>query len=263
LPKFWNCCFFGILLPINTKKLGADFKELIISHLSNNGSASKKELVEVIKREFPDLLESTIAWKLHNLKSQEIIQSPSYGLYTLSSKDTFNPQPSNYLKRIYNKITKEFPYIQCCVWDSRWFNNLMLHQLFKYYLVVEVEKDAAESVINTMTDFSKKVFLNPTEDIFTRYISNFDEVIIIKSLLTESPIVEIDGIKIAAIEKLLVDCIADKDLFAAQQNEIDFIYITAFSKFSINTNKLRRYARRRNQFEKVTALMTKISAKNH
>jgi hypothetical protein len=139
----------------------------------------------------------------------------------------------------------------------------MLHQLFKYYLVVEVEKDAAESVFNTMTDFSKKVFLNPTEDIFTRYISNFDEVIIIKSLLTESPIVEIDGIKVAAIEKLLVDCIADKDLFAAQQNEIDFIYRTAFSKFSINTNKLRRYARRRNQFEKVTALMTKISAKNH
>jgi hypothetical protein len=255
---FYLYCFQLIQL-----KLGVDFNDLIIKHLSSKDSVTKKELLKIIGIEFPDLPSSTIAWKLHNLKSQGLIQSPSYGVYTLSAKSSFRPEPSNYLKRIFNKVAKEFPYLQTCVWDSRWFNNLMLHQLFKYYLVIEVEKDAAEAVFNSLTDFSKKVFLNPTKDIFNRYISNFNEVIIIKSLISESPIVEVDGIKIAALEKLLVDCLADKDLFAAQQNEIEFIYQTANSRFSLNVNKLRRYARRRNQFEKVTELLDKTLAKNH
>lgn len=242
-------------------KLEANFNDLIIKHLSGKESLTKKEILTIIGNELPNLPPSTISWKLHNLKSQGLIQSPSYGVYTLNAKSDFRPEPSSYLKRIFNKVTKEFPYLQTCVWDSRWFNNLMLHQLFKYYLVIEVEKDAAESVFNSLTDFSKKVFLNPTEDIFNRYISNFNEVIIIKSLISESPIVEADGIKIAALEKLLVDCLADKDLFAAQQNEIEFIYRTANSRFSLNINRLRRYARRRNQFEKVTELLNKTLAK--
>ncbi len=139
----------------------------------------------------------------------------------------------------------------------------MLHQLFKYYLVLEVEKDSAEAVFNTMTDVSKKVFLNPTEDIFTRYISNFSEVIIVQSLITESPIIEVEGTKIASLEKLLVDCIADKELFSAQQNEIEFIFKTANEKYTVNKGKVKRYARRRNQLEKVDHIFNKMSAKNN
>ena len=127
--------------------------------------------------------------------------------------------------------------------------------------VGKVEKDAAESVFNTMTDFSKKVFLNPTEEIFNRYISNFNEAIIIKPLITEAPLLEQEVITLASFEKLLVDCIADKDLFAAQQDELEFIYKTAFSKYNINVNKLKRYARRRSQLEKLNELLYKTTAK--
>jgi len=63
------------------------------------------------------------------------------------------------------------------------------------------------------------------------------------------------------LEKLLVDCIADKELFAAQQSEIDFIYKTTAEKYTINEGKLKRYARRRNQLEKVVMLLTKYRQK--
>lgn len=239
----------------------ADFKNLIISILGEKPAFSKKELFERLKAFGSAINETSLTWQLHQLKNQGSIQNSGRGMYSLSSKNIFSPVVSPSLKRIYNKISKEFPFLQLCVWDSRWFNDLMLHQLFKYYLVIEVEKDSAESVFNTMTDVSKKVFLNPTEDIFTRYISNFNEVIIVKSLISESPISEHDGVKIASLEKLLVDCIADKDLYAAQQNEIDFIFKTAAEKYTINESKLKRYARRRNQFEKVEGLINNISAK--
>lgn len=239
----------------------ADLKNLIVSILGEKPTFSKKELFERLKVLGSEINETSLTWQLHQLKNQGSIQNSGRGMYSLSSKNIFNPVVSPSLKRIYNKISKEFPFLQICVWDSRWFNDLMLHQLFKYYLVIEVEKDSAESVFNTMTDVSKKVFLNPTEDIFTRYISNFNEVIIVKSLISESPISEHDGVKIASLEKLLVDCISDKDLYAAQQSEIDFIFKTASDKYTINESKLKRYARRRNQLEKIEGVINKISAK--
>ena len=166
------------------------------------------------------------------------------------------------LRRIYNKVKKELPFINFCIWGSRWFNEFMIHQLFKYHIVVEVEKEAADSVFNTITDFSKYVFLKPDAEIFRRYIINYQEVIIVKSLISESPLQEFDGIKVPCIEKLLIDCLIDNDLFAAQQDELENIYQSVFNKYLINTNKIRRYARRRNQLtefdNKINSLNIKI-----
>jgi hypothetical protein len=62
---------------------------------------------------------------------------------------------------------------------------------------------------------------------------------------------------LATIEKLLVDCLSDIHLFAAQQDELEYIYTNAFSKYNININKLKRYARRRNQLKKVNEILHK------
>lgn len=239
-----------------------NLNELIIKELSESITLSKRDLFARLSSCDAEVNLSSLTWQLHQLKKQGLIYSRGQGVYSIYNKDNFQPNVSASLKRHYNKISKEFPYLQLCVWDSRWFNDLMLHQLFRYYLVIEVEKDSAESVFNTMTDVSKKVFLNPTEDIFNRYISNFNEVIVIQSLISESPVTELNGVKIASLEKLLVDCVADKDLFAAQQSEIDFIFKTAKSKYSINMSKLKRYARRRNQLDKIEILFSKTMANN-
>ena len=232
-----------------------EFEKLIINNLKSTDKLSKKEIVELVHREFPAMPNSTISWRLYQMKSQGLIQSLNYGNYSLKIKAQFNPNISSSLKRIYNRVFKEFPYLQVCAWDSRWFNEFMHHQIFRFYLVIEVEKEATEAVFNSLTDFSKKVFLNPDDDIFTRYISNFNEVIIVKSLISEAPIIDQEGIKIAPLEKLLIDCLADKGLFAAQQNELDFIYKSVLGKYNLNTSKMKRYAKRRNQFSKMKTLI--------
>lgn len=234
-----------------------DFNTLIINSLSQNGQLSKKELLGILLELAPNISKSTINWRLHKLKSEGLIQSPNYGIYSLTSKGNFKPPISSSLKRIYNKIAKEFPFAEVCAWESRWFNEFMQHQLFRFYLVVEVEKDVTESVFNSLTDFSKKVFLNPDEDIFTRYISNFNEVIIVKSLISESPIHEFENIKLATLEKLLIDCLCDKDLFASQQNELEFIFKSVFQKYNVNVSKMKRYASRRNQLIGLEKLLSK------
>src|SRR5690606_536627 len=109
---------------------------------------------------------------LSRLKKDGIISAPSRGIYELGSNTPFEPNISTGLKRIFNKVKREFPYITFCIWDTSWLNDFMRHQPFKHYIVVEVEKDAAESVFAFLTETIKNVFFNPEDRKSTRLNSS-------------------------------------------------------------------------------------------
>ena len=222
---------------------------------------SKQKLVTSIKEDFPHWSDNTVNMYLSKLKKEGKISTPSKGIYELGSIPLFNPEVSNALKKIYTKIKREFPYITFCVWDSAWLNDLMQHQPFKHYMVVEVEKDASEPVFGFLNEAFKNVFLNPDEEIFDRYIQNLHEVIIVKNMVSEAPLTEVQKIVVPALEKLLVDMLADTNLFSAQQNETEFIMKTAMNKFAINEMKMKRYALRRNRENEVEKLINISLAK--
>lgn len=220
----------------------------IESYFKSNTQLSRKELGSLINSDFPELSEGTITVYLSKLKKAGKINNPARGIYSITDKQIFNPEINQNLKKLYNKIHKEFPFIEICVWNTKWLSDLMRHQPFKNYTIIEVDKEASEQVFNTVNEFIKNVYINPDEEIFERYISpNTEEVTIIKNLVTESPTVKSNKIGFPALEKLLVDIIIDKELFAAQQGELDFIYKSAFNKYAVNTAKMKRYAIRRNK----------------
>jgi hypothetical protein len=233
----------------------------IESYFQESERLSKQKLVKSIKEDFPHWSENTINMYLSKLKKEGKISTPSKGIYELGSIPLFNPEVSNALKKIYTKIKREFPYITFCVWDSAWLNDLMQHQPFKHYMVVEVEKDASEPVFGFLNEAFKNVFLNPDEEIFDRYIQNLHEVIIVKNMVSEAPLTEVQKIVVPALEKLLVDMLADTNLFSAQQNETEFIMKTAMNKFAINEMKMKRYALRRNRENEVEKLINISLAK--
>src|SRR3982751_5610226 len=115
-----------------------DHSQIILNALHSLQTLSKSDLFSYVYHVDPEVSMSSFTWKLHQLKKQGLINSPSKGIYSIITENNFTPVVSSSLKRIHNKISKEFPYAQMCVWDSRWFDDLMLHQLFRYYLVIEV-----------------------------------------------------------------------------------------------------------------------------
>lgn len=229
------------------KYIGRYFKE--------SEKLSKQQLVVSIKRDFPAWSDNTINMYLSKLKKEGIINAPSRGIYELDSSTPFQPNISNGLKRIFNKVKREFPYITFCIWNTVWLNDFMRHQPFKHYIVLEVEKEASESVFTFLTETTKSVFFNPDEEIFDRYIHNHDEVLVVKNMVSESPLVEKEKIIIPALEKLLVDMLIDTALFSAQQNEREFIMRSAMEKVTLNELKMRRYAIRRNRETEIDELL--------
>lgn len=233
----------------------------ISRYFKGNERLSKQKLVGAIKKDFPHWADNTINMYLSKLKKRGIVNAPSRGVYELDGNTPFQPNISTELKRIFNKVKHEFPYITFCVWDTVWLNDFMRHQPFKHYVVVEVEKDAAESVFTFLTETIKNVFFNPDEELFDRYIHNHDDVLIVKNMVSESPLMEKDKIVIPALEKLLVDMLIDTALFSAQQDENEFIMRNAIEKVTLNELKMRRYAMRRNREEEIDELINISLAK--
>ncbi|WP_100612946.1 DUF6577 family protein [Confluentibacter lentus] len=234
----------------------------IESYFKSNTQLSREKLVSLINKDFPDLSLGTITVYLSKLKKAGIINNPARGVYSITDKQIFNPEINQNLKKIYNKIHKDFPFIEICVWNTKWLSDLMRHQPFKNFTIIEVDKEAEEQVFNAVSEWTKNVYFNPNEEILERYIStNTEEVTIIKNLVTEAPTIKNNKIEIPTLEKLLVDIIIDKELFAAQQGELDVIFKSAFDKYDINKAKMKRYAIRRNKESELERMINLSLAK--
>jgi len=262
LLNFGKKCVFCQSLTQNIIVLEQTIKDKIPTYFVDQQAISKTSLVELIQKDFPNLKESSITVYLSKLKKEGVLKNPSRGKYTLSGKDRFIPVIDTKLKRLYNKIKKDYPFIEFCVWNTLWLNQFMRHQPFRFYTIIELEKDVVQSVFYKLKDQGKTVFTEPDAETFELYVHNSDNAIILKQLVSEAPLVQSENIIIPSLEKLLVDMLIDTNLFGAQQSELEFIYRSAFEKFEISKSKMKRYAHRRNRETEVEQLSNLTLANN-
>lgn len=233
----------------------ARLEEKIEDYFHKNSTLTKEVLVSYITSDFSELKLSTIDVYLSRLKRKGVIMNPSRGLYSLSGKQEFSPEVGLKLTRLYNGIKKEYPYIEMCIWNTKWLNEFMRHQIFRFYVVIEVDKEVTESVFYTLKDRGRQVFLEPDAETFNLYVNNSEDVIILRSLISEAPLSYSDKVTVPTLEKLLVDMTIDTELYGPQRAELESIYENAFQKYQVNKSKMNRYALRRNREQEVKRLV--------
>ena len=208
------------------------------------------DIITFYKQYDADIKRATVDWRIYDLVNKGVLHRVSRGLYSFSENEgkAFIPEINRSLKYLSGKIHNQFPFIDSCIWSTKWLNEFMLHQPFKFYTMVEVEKDVMESVFYALKEQGKEVFIDPSEEIVNNYVVNVSEPIIITRLTTEAPTQKVNKVVTQTIEKLLVDIYCDPVIFAAQQGaELKRIYQEGFDKYKVNTTKMFRYASRRNK----------------
>ena len=203
---------------------------------------------------------STINWRIYAMIQMGVLQRIGRGKFTLGAERNYFPEISPKMKSIYSRVKRDFPYIDICIWNTSSLNEFMIHQPFKFYYMLELDKEATNSIFYFLKELNFYVFLDPTMDILEKYMPDNKDVIIIKSLISEAPLISIKGIKTASIEKMLVDIFCDDVLFSAQQgSEMRTIFETAFTKYTVNQSKMLRYANRRRKKESFNEFINTIS----
>ena len=227
---------------LNIEELTKEFKD--VQSLNTNDIANFYRINE------PELKTTTINWRIYALVQKGVLTRIGRGKFSLGNTKIFIPEITSKLKTINSKLKKEFPFLEICLWNTSSYNEFMVHQPGRFYILIEVEKDAAQSVFFFLKEAKFSVFLDPAKDLIEKYLPDEKETLIVKPLITEAPTQQIERLKTTTIEKMLVDVFCDDVILSAQQgSEMRTIFREAMSKYTVNENRMIRYADRRRKKE--------------
>jgi len=165
------------------------------------------------------------------------------------------PVLSDSAVRIVDYLANELPLVKTCIWETRWLHGWMNMQPPSNWIIVETEREVLESVFYRLTDISNAVFLEPNWKVVDLYVLQHHEAVIIKPLLSGALTLPVGKLTTAAPEKMLVDIVAEPNLFRAQHGELDLIFANAFREVPIDQVKMLRYALRRRRYDVVIGLI--------
>ena len=234
----------------------------LIEEFKNRDTFSREELFDFFKYFEPDLKVGTFGWRIHDLKNKNIIKSIKSGYYTISYKPKYKPEISGEIIKLAKVISERFEDVKHCIWDTDWINEFAQHQSGKRIIIIEIEKDFVESLYYELKDnFRFDFYLNPDEKEIDFYVSESQYPVIIKKLITRSPISKRREKKTKfytpLLEKILVDLFTEKKLFYFYQGaELMHLYENAIKNYTLNYTKLFSYAKRRDQEQDIKQFMT-------
>ena len=192
---------------------------------------------------------------LSTLFKEGKIERIGKGKYTLKSKQDFIYNPSDEAKRLYDSLKKSLPLADFCVYDGSIISPIQHHLSINNAIYVETNRDVVESVFGRLREGRTDVFRQPDAKFVYDYIDLKNPCIIVKALVSESPLRKIDEIYVPTLEKMLVDTQSDADFDYLRGSESQYMFQQAFDLYAINIQRLMRYARRRNISEGIQSLV--------
>lgn len=224
--------------------------------LTQNEPFHLSELMQYLESQ--KVSQSSAKVVLYRLLHRRQLEKVARGLYrlTVMHKTEFQYLPSDDELILARQVREKFPFVDFCIWKPAALIPYMQHIPALSLLFIDVEKDASESVFYFLQGLQtqKKILLNPSQQECERYITS-DEMIIVRTLINEAPIVPLCNYFVPTIEKILVDAVGDKELLFAQGAELYTIYENAFQRNNINVSRLLRYAARRNRKDKIMKIL--------
>lgn len=228
--------------------------EIILDYAGSHSNFTLSELADHVRGQ-ETISDSGILWHIRKLISQNKLSRLSRGLYGNLAKREFTPTHTEGLRKLYVDLSSEFRLIDVAVYSGQDISALQHHLSANNALYAEVTKDATEAVFHRLADKGIKTFHRPAGDFMNDYVDLSEPCVIVKPLVTESPLMKINGIRMPTLEKLMVDINADPDFYYIQGIEAAYILDNAQALYHLNIPKMLRYASRRGIREKIQSYL--------
>ena len=237
--------------------------ETILNYAAaHGGTFMRKELLREIAVEQSPIKGRAVDLQISRLIASGKLMRKGRGKYQLTGESLpgFVYHPSETEKEIFLSLKKQFPFLEFCIWSPRVLSSFMLHVPNVGYTFVDVEKEGMEAVFHVLQNMNlgRNILIAPTAQECERYLTGTD-AIVVRLLIGQSPLVQIDGCIVPRIEKILVDAVGDNELFYTSGSEIYYIFEDVCNRVNVNKSKLLRYASRRNRKEQVERILNTIN----
>lgn len=225
---------------------------------SHGGTIVRKDFVSWFESAYPDGSVRSIDTELRQLVASGALERTGYGRYRLSAnvKPPYIPAVSPEMKELFWSIKAMYPYTNFCIWQARALSSFMQHVPSIDLLILETDRTAAEAVFEDVRQLAggRTVLLRPNEKEYRLYASGSPSILV-KDLISESPVIYVDGVASASLEKMLVDATIAPEFEFARGAELYTIYENADQMYRIGIKTMLRYAVRRGKKEEIEKLI--------
>ena len=147
---------------------------------------NRDELFDFLKQFDPEMTETALSWRIHDLLNKNIIKSIKRGVYSISTSKNYVPVISKNLVKRSKIVAKQFDSLDYCLWSTEWFNDFTRHQMGTFFYLLEVERDFVEEVFNAYSNSKQlRAYLNPNQHMMEKYVES-EISIVIKPLISRS-----------------------------------------------------------------------------
>ena len=224
----------------------------LLKTFKGRGNLTFRELAEEMRLKDSSLSETAIRKRISRLLGTGKIVSVSKGVYALTQKAPYQPVADDFIKKLNGIFRQAYPEIKSCIWSSAFFYDFMVHQPASYFYVFETEPDMVETAFNLFKDHNLKAWLQPDAEVIQLYVSDQENPVIVKSLVSRAPLLNSEKGHLPSLEKMLVDVKVDRDLFNFISGaEIDNIWKQSLKKHGLSWPRLLAYAGRRGKRDEI------------
>lgn len=226
--------------------------------LLGGATLSREEIIAGLQARDPQATPTTLNWRLHELCRNGTLFRIGRGKYATATRGIYYPQElPEFIAKVSAIMKAQFPYLKHSLFHTSELTQWMQHVPSRHFTVLEVEREVMESAFLSLQDAGIEAFLRPDSTMMTRYVSRAEAPVLIQPLISEAPLLEVDGIHWPTLEKIVVDLIAEKAIYTAWQGaESRHIFRNIGERFQVNRDRLARYASRRNRKGMLPELLT-------
>lgn len=233
--------------------------EIILNYAASHGGILvRKDFVTWFESAHPGGSVRSIDTELRQMVAAGVLERTGYGRFRLHSdvKPPYIPVVSPEMKTLFSGIKERYPYAGFCIWQAREVSSFMQHVPSVDVLILETDRTAAEAVYEDVREMAsgRTVLLRPTEKEYRLYASGAPSLLV-KDLISEAPVMQVDGVATATLEKILVDVTIAPEFEFARGAELFTIFENADQMYRIGKKTMLRYASRRGKKEEIEKLI--------
>lgn len=204
----------------------------------------------------------TLSWYLREMVKDNMLFKLGRGIYTSRKQQAmyYTPRLRDKAIKIGKLIATAFPFIKTSIFDGQVLADFQHHISSNNIIYIEVEREAMESVFHWLKGEGYSAYFNPNKDFVYDNIDISKDALIVKPLISESPLTDIRGIHTPRLEKILVDILCDDDMDYLHGSEWYYILDYVMNTYYVNRSTLLRYASRRNAKEKIGKAIENLNA---
>lgn len=225
---------------------------------SHGGTLVRKDFMPWFESTYPNGSVRSMDTELRQMVAAGMLERTGYGQFRLCPdvKPPYIPIVSPEMKMLYSGIKEKYPYAKFCIWQAKAVSSFMQHVPSIDILILETDRSAVEAVYDDVRELvdGRTVLLRPNEKEYRFYASGRPSLLV-KNLISEAPVIRVDGVTTASLEKILVDATIAPEFEFTRGSELYTIFENADQMYRICKKTILRYAARRGKKEEIEKLI--------